>query len=835
MIAANLRLRLVLIALLGVMGIAAVSLIAAWNLRVVSINGPLFTSIADSKDLISDILPPPAYIIEAHMVCLQALEAEPDQLAALLKRGTQLSDDYAERQRFWRSRLPEGELRQVILEDSRISAEEYFRLRDGRFVPLLQAGRPDQARDLLVGPMRLAYERHRLAIDRAVVLANREIESTAASAGTRIARGWLAFMGVTVSAAALVAMVALRQHRLLREREAAEAELREREERFRLLIENASDVITIVNGQGIVRFVGPSVQRVLGYSPEELLGTSIFDRIAPSDAAKVALALADPAQVVTVEFRIRHRDGSPRILESIGRKLPDRAPDGFIIVNSRDVTENRSAEDLLRLHKEELESTVARRTQELVLAKDEADRASRAKSTFLATMSHEIRTPMNAVLGYAQLLKRDRTLGAGQRTKVETILGSGEHLLVMLNYVLEMSKIEVGRTQLNLAPFDLPVLLDGVNRMFIGMARDKGIDLNFSVPAGLPQMVEGDVGKIRQVLINLLGNALKFTAHGRIGLRAESADGEAGRTAVRIVVSDTGPGIDAKDRDRIFGVFEQSATIRGGGAGLGLAISRELARLMEGDLTVTSTVGVGSEFLFTFSVGLAPAGSHMPHEDRIPIRLVAGQAPVRVLVVDDLEQNRNLMIELLEPMGFQVRQAASGEEGLAVHHEWRPSLVLIDAQMPGIGGLEAIRRLRASSSDTRVLLVTASGLGEMRDDGLAAGADDVLFRPLKEADLLAHIAQLLGVRYDYEDTFPAHSAGNEKAIESDLPHLLAALPGDLFQALKDAARAARATRLEEIAKSVAERWPATAAAIRALAKDFKFDVIVAAMREVDRP
>jgi signal transduction histidine kinase len=258
----------------------------------------------------------------------------------------------------------------------------------------------------------------------------------------------------------------------------------------------------------------------------------------------------------------------------------------------------------LRRHREHLEQLVSIRTREMQEAKEAAERASMAKSTFLATMSHEIRTPMNAILGYAQLLGRDSQLSGSQKERVDTILSSGEHLLGLINGVLEMSKIEAGRAELARQPLDLPKLLDGIEQMFGALARAKGLNLVFDVSLALPQWVDGDPGKIRQVIINLLSNAVKFTTAGGITLRAGLRQKTASGYRIEVVVDDTGSGIDAGDLARIFETFEQAqAGARAGGTGLGLSIGRRLARLMEGDVTATSRSGHGSSFVFTFEVG----------------------------------------------------------------------------------------------------------------------------------------------------------------------------------------------------------------------------------------
>jgi len=611
---------------------------------------------------------------------------------------------------------------------------------------------------------------------------------------------------------------------------AGQAQIRDNEQRFRLLIENASDTITVVDSAGTFSFVGPSIKRVLGYEPEAMRDRRLFEFIDPRDITKVtqalAEALADPTRAVTVEYGIRHQDGSWRILESIGRSLPEQATVGFVVVNSRDVTDARHAQSLLLQHREDLESTVASRTRELSAAKDEADKANRAKTTFLATISHEIRTPMNAMLGYAQILRRDPTLGERQRAQIEVILGSGDHLLSLLNNVLEMSRIEAGRAELNLAPFDLSALLDEAVRMFQPAASAKELALVAAPASDSLAVVAGDSSKIRQVVINLLGNAVKFTDRGSVSLQVAIGQPRAGQILVTITVVDTGPGIAPEDQERIFGVFEQSQSgRRSGGAGLGLAICRELARLMGGDLTVSSTVGVGS--VFTFSCSVAVSEEALPEASKTPVALAVapGAAAPTVLVVDDTAVNRELMADLLGPLGFAVRTCGTGEEALAAFAGGeRADLVLMDAQMPGIGGVAAIRALRAAGVKTVLVLLTANSLGELRREGLAAGADEVLFRPFREAAFLERIGSLLNLRYRYEELAPA-------ALEcaEDLGKSLAVLPAALLDELAAAAFAARAKRIEQIAFSLQEQAPGAAAGIRTLLADFRYEALAQAV------
>ena len=395
----------------------------------------------------------------------------------------------------------------------------------------------------------------------------------------------------------------------------------------------------------------------------------------------------------------------------------------------------------VELHKYQakLEGLVEIRTHEMRAAKEEAERANQAKSTFLATMSHEIRTPMNAVLGYAQLFRRDRTLLPDQRHKVDAILSSGEHLLTLINNVLEMSRIEAGRSVLAIEPVDLHALLDGIEQMFAGLARQKGLELRFERGRDLPKVVEGDPGKIRQVIINLLSNATKFTMRGRITVRTSAEPVPQRGHRMTIAVEDTGPGIEGEGLARIFSAFEQSSSgTRAGGTGLGLTIGRELAHLMRGDLTVASRVGVGSTFTFIFEAGAASVEAARTVAGGLPVGLEAGQRRRKVLVADDARENREIVDELLMRIGFETRVVSSGEEAITVHDTWHPDLVLMDLRMPGVSGLDAIRHLRAAGSNAVLVAFTASVFGDIQQERVVERA-----------------GQRVQIRLDLEDVVPA--------------------------------------------------------------------------------
>jgi signal transduction histidine kinase/CheY-like chemotaxis protein len=467
----------------------------------------------------------------------------------------------------------------------------------------------------------------------------------------------------------------------------------------------------------------------------------------------------------------------------------------------------------------------------LLHAKEAAEAANRAKSTFLANMSHEIRTPMNAILGFSQLVLRTPGLAPIQKQYLDIINRSGEHLLALINDILAMSKIEAGRVTLNRTTFDLHNLLADVESMF--RLRTEAKHLEFSVESGaeVPRLVVTDEGKLREVLINLLGNAVKFTEKGRIALRvsAEAAPGSGLRLLV--AVEDTGAGISADEIGRLFQHFEQTKSGRkaGTGTGLGLAISREFVRLMGGDITVRSQVGKGS--IFQFTVPLEPGKEDDPAflEKGAVARRVAGlgpgQPPCRVLIVDDVEDNRMLLARMLGDVGFEIRQAINGAEGVEQFTGWHPHLILMDKRMPVMDGHEAIGRIRAcpGPQPVKIIILTASAFDENRREALAIGADDFLGKPFREAELFGKIKALLGVEYVYADPAPVQAPSPAKSQSPASPaHPNGRLPAGLVNELREATLGVDVDRMLELIERLARHDALLAEELRPLVEQFEY-------------
>ncbi|HEX2854137.1 MAG TPA: ATP-binding protein [Opitutaceae bacterium] len=462
--------------------------------------------------------------------------------------------------------------------------------------------------------------------------------------------------------------------------------------------------------------------------------------------------------------------------------------------------------------RQRLEGLVARRTAELQVAKEQADGANRSKSLFLANMSHELRTPLNAILGYAQLLRKNDALPPRDRDRIGIINESGEHLLQMINEVLDFSKIEAGKLEVRPAPLHLPQLLEDIAAGLAQRAEAKGLAFKLELAPGLPVSVIGDAQKLRQVLDNLLGNAVKFTARGSVTLLAAP---EAEATLVRFAVSDTGVGIAAADQAKLFQPFHQAVDGRPPepGTGLGLAISQRLVGLMGGTLAVETTPGAGSTF--SFAVPLEQLAIDATAAASVTRSVSGYDGPRRrVLIVDDIPTNRTLLLELLAPLGFELRAASSGGEALALMEAWRPDVVLLDLRMPDMDGFELARRIRALADGPRFKLIamSASVLSFNQDDAFTAGCDDFLPKPFRESDLVAKLGRHLGLAWRHESAAPMVVAEGE------------ATPAD-FAGLLTAAQRGEIAVLHRQLGELRTRWPADArlGELEALAKSYQME------------
>jgi PAS domain S-box-containing protein len=556
--------------------------------------------------------------------------------------------------------------------------------------------------------------------------------------------------------------------------------------------------------------------RIYGLDPQEGVPTAetFWQRIHPEDLERTRDVLLKAA-AGNMEYEHDHRivlpDGTVKDIHAVGHPVLDQNEQVVEYVGTAmDVTERKLAEDELRKHREHLEDLVKQRTEQLAEAKTRAEAANRAKSTFLANMSHELRTPLNAVLGFSRLLKNDLDVTPQQQETLDIIVRSGEHLLNLINNVLDMAKIESGRVALKESEVDLNQLLHEMQSLMGAGAVEKGLRFSLEYDRDLPRGVAVDAGKLRQVLLNLLGNAIKYTDSGGVKLRARLASIHGSEKAkVRFEVEDSGAGISQEDCQRIFFSFVQlgDQAPAQSGTGLGLAICKQFVELMGGQIGVTSKPGTGSVFYFEIPVSILPSVAERDElKHRRILGLAEGQPAYRLLIVEDQPENRLLLRRLLNPLGFKLREAANGQEAVALFRQWHPDLIWMDIRMPVMDGLEAVRRIRATKAgaDTKIIALTAHALEEEREPIMAAGCDDLVRKPIREQELFEALARHLRLKFIYETAPRQESAPETPEIPLN-PEQLDALPAQLLQELRQAVIELDMMRTQALIEQVSER------------------------------
>jgi PAS domain S-box-containing protein len=629
----------------------------------------------------------------------------------------------------------------------------------------------------------------------------------------------------SANVSALSANTVLWVARDISDRKRTEEALQKSEAKFRNIFENSQvGIFRTRIENGLILDANQRMADLFGFnSPTEMIGvkrTTDF-YIDPTQRQRAVEQLKEYGELQNFEVQLRKRDSTQfwglysARLDANGKYL-----EGVIA----DISDRKLAEAALKE------------------AKLAAESANRTKSQFLANMSHELRTPLNVILGFTQLMLRDRLLSAQQQDHLGTITRSGEHLLELINDVLEMSKIEAGQVRLNEISFDLYYLLDVLEEMWQPKAASKGIQLILERQADIPQYIKTDESKLRQVLMNLLSNAIKFTQIGRVTLRVSSFIGtkdkrqrtnDKEQTTIQFEVEDTGAGIAPDEIETLFNAFVQTETGRRSqqGTGLGLAISREFVRLMGGEITLETQVGRGTKFLFYVPIAIATTTASSPKQRH---QRVAGLAPsgqrYRLLIVEDKWESRQLFLKMLEPLGFEIEEASNGQEAIAIWESFEPHLIWMDLRMPIMDGYEATKHIKShlKGQATVIIALTASAFEEDRVVAISAGCDDFVRKPFREEEIFEKMAHYLGVRYIYE---PLVQIPKAEAGQSQInPELLDAMPVEWREQLHQSATQVDAEQILQLIEQIPTEYDNLALALTDFVNNYRFDRIVALTR-----
>lgn len=612
------------------------------------------------------------------------------------------------------------------------------------------------------------------------------------------------------------------------ERKKNEDALRESEQRLLDIINFLPIATIVIDNQSRVTAWNHAVETLTGKKSEEMIGKGNFDYAIPFYGKQMPL-LIDLISVSdeTLEKRYSHvkRYGNILSAENLCNNLGEkgRMLIGFAsgLYNSKGELQGaiEALEDVTELRETE------RKLQE---AKELAETANRSKSIFLANMSHEIRTPMNAILGFSQLMEHDSNLTEQQKDNLQIINHSGEHLLALINDILELSKIEAGRSTLALNSFNLHSMMTDLEMMFRVSTDKKGLQLRIEKAEDVPEWVILDQNKLRQVLINLIGNAVKFTSKGSVMVRINISPEFEKKDMLLFEIEDTGPGISEKETENLFKPFEQASSgEKAGGTGLGLALSQGFVQIMGGIISVTSTIGKGSNFSFSipYQKGAPDDITQSKRKARI-VGLESNRDDFRILIVDDSETNRKILAQTLSSIGFIIKEAANGMEAVELFQTWKPKLVFMDMRMPIMDGYEATRRIKqtVAGKDTVIVAMTASAFQEDRLKIIEAGVDGYISKPFKVDFLFETIAQLTDANFRYEEDETMKGIPDEAAAV--LQEEINKIPSQMIQDCCKAAENADYFQLIEIIQEITSSYPKIGKKLAEFANRYEYDNIL---------
>jgi PAS domain S-box-containing protein len=624
------------------------------------------------------------------------------------------------------------------------------------------------------------------------------------------------------------------------------------------------------------------------------------DELYPPDNLPILRALkGEGVKVDDVEIR---QDGKRVAIEINTTPIFDASGNiVYAIAAFQDISDRKQAEKILADYHHTLEAQIDERTEQLQQAVLAAEAANKAKSTFIANMSHELRTPLNSILGFAQIMEPSPDLTVENRENMRIIRRSGEHLLTLINEVLDLSKIEAGRMTLNPKNFDLYRLLDDLQDMFQLRVYNEELQLHFQRDADVPQYVRTDDIKLRQVLINLLSNAIKFTQVGEIILRVRKLEisgfmdllespiacfdttrsiRDFSRTSsdfatvggsdeaenltvpdffLLFEIEDTGVGMAPEELGNIFKAFVQTASGQKNqkGTGLGLKISRQFVRLMGGEIVVESQLELGTTFKFEIPVGAVDAELPDQQLNREVSGLEPNQPCYRILIVDDREDNRQLLVKMLSPLGFGVEQATNGQEAIEMWESWHPHLILMDVRMPVMDGYEATKQIKArikqreqeqqgkremnisepESPIPKIIALTASTIEGRQAFALLVGCDDFLSKPFRKTDIFDTINKHLGVKYLYSNSTDSISIGDRNNLSASLPNAalayLCRLPPEWIDNMKQVIRSADFDLIVRTIDEIREPHPELAEILQGHLDNFDYQKILNLIAEAE--